>query len=174
MSTMEIKKRSSSGLKPIPLFQLVSNICRILTFFLDQWYDIILSLAYLGSQLNRTVIMPVVYRTNSPKQLSEMLRRYIQQTTLHHQEFDFAQIKVKYGLNETYEELSKKIQLPEVYYDKVIYSKEEFEKLMSKLNNTKSKLNEEEYQKYSSLAQQVKEEKEQLDLFFNRYLFSYL
>ncbi len=169
---MEIKRRSSSGLKPIPLFQLVSNIFRILTIFLDQWYDIILSLAYLGSQLNRTVIMPVVYRTNSPKQLSEMLRRYIQQSTLHHQEFDFAQIKVKYGLNETYEELSKKIQLPEVYYDKVIYSKEEFEKLISKLNNTKSKLNEEEYQKYSSLVQQVKEEKEQLDLFFNRYLCS--
>ena len=98
-----------------------------------------------------------------------MLRRYIQQSTLHHREFNFVQIKVKYGLREAYTKLSKKIQLPEVYYDKNIYSKDEFEKLMAKLNKLQSKLSEEEYQKYSSLAQQVKEEKEQLESFFKQY-----
>ena len=123
----------------------------------------------MGYKLNRTVILPVVYRSNNHYQLANMLRRYIQQSTLHHREFDFVQIKVKYGLREAYTKLSKKIQLPEVYYDKNIYSKDEFEKLMSKLNKLQSKLSAEEYQKYSSLAQQVKEEKEQLEAFFKQY-----
>ena len=123
----------------------------------------------MGYKLNRTVILPVVYRSNNHYQLANMLRRYIQQSTLHHREFDFVQIKVKYGLREAYTKLSKKIQLPEVYYDKNIYSKDEFEKLMSKLNKLQSKLSEEEYLKYSSLAQQVKEEKEQLEAFFKQY-----
>ena len=123
----------------------------------------------MGYKLNRTVILPVVYRSSNHYQLSNMLRRYIQQSTLHHREFDFVQIKVKYGLREAYTKLSKKIQLPEVYYDKNIYSKDEFEKLMSKLNKLQSKLSAEEYQKYSSLAQQVKEEKEQLEAFFKQY-----
>ena len=123
----------------------------------------------MGYKLNRTVILPVVYRSNNHYQLANMLRRYIQQSTLHHREFDFVQIKVKYGLREAYTKLSKKIQLPEVYYDKNIYSKDEFEKLMSKLNKLQSKLSAEEYQKYSSLAQQVKEEKEQLESFFKQY-----
>ena len=123
----------------------------------------------MGYKLNRTVILPVVYRSNNHYQLANMLRRYIQQSTLHHREFNFVQIKVKYGLREAYTKLSKKIQLPEVYYDKNIYSKDEFEKLMAKLNKLQSKLSEEEYQKYSSLAQQVKEEKEQLEAFFKQY-----
>ena len=123
----------------------------------------------MGYKLNRTVILPVVYRSNNHYQLANMLRRYIQQSTLHHREFNFVQIKVKYGLREAYTKLSKKIQLPEVYYDKNIYSKDEFEKLMSKLNKLQSKLSEEEYLKYSSLAQQVKEEKEQLEAFFKQY-----
>ena len=123
----------------------------------------------MGYKLNRTVILPVVYRSNNHYQLANMLRRYIQQSTLHHREFNFVQIKVKYGLREAYTKLSKKIQLPEVYYDKNIYSKDEFEKLMAKLNKLQSKLSEEEYQKYSSLAQQVKEEKEQLESFFKQY-----
>ena len=123
----------------------------------------------MGYKLNRTVILPVVYRSNNHYQLANMLRRYIQQSTLHHREFDFVQIKVKYGLREAYTKLSKKIQLPEVYYDKNIYSKDEFEKLMSKLNKLQSKLSAEEYQKYSLLAQQVKEEKEQLEAFFKQY-----
>ena len=123
----------------------------------------------MGYKLNRTVILPVVYRSNNHYQLANRLRRYIQQSTLHHREFNFVQIKVKYGLREAYTKLSKKIQLPEVYYDKNIYSKDEFEKLMSKLNKLQSKLSEEEYLKYSSLAQQVKEEKEQLEAFFKQY-----
>ena len=123
----------------------------------------------MGYKLNRTVILPVVYRSNNHYQLANMLRRYIQQSTLHHREFNFVQIKVKYGLREAYTKLSKKIQLPEVYYDKNIYSKDEFEKLMAKLNKLQSKLSEEEYLKYSSLAQQVKEEKEQLEAFFKQY-----
>ena len=123
----------------------------------------------MGYKLNRTVILPVVYRSNNHYQLANMLRRYIQQSTLHHREFNFVQIKVKYGLREAYTKLSKKIQLPEVYYDKNIYSKDEFEKLMSKLNKLQSKLSAEEYQKYSLLAQQVKEEKEQLEAFFKQY-----
>ena len=115
------------------------------------------------------MILPAVFRNNSPKLLSEMLRRYIQQTTLHHQEFNFSQIRVRYGLNETYTELSKKIQLPEVYYNKNIFSTIELKKLLLNYNNTKSKIALEGNKKYSLIVQQILEEKTKLVASKNRY-----
>lgn len=125
---------------------------------LEKWFDIILSLAYLGQELNRTIILPAIYCRSTPNQVKALLTRYIQQSLLHHKEYPFTLLKRVYNYNITYQELESLFHYPQ-FFNREFLGENNFKKIKRLLNGTVNIYPQNEYEYYSKIIEKLTYEK---------------
>ena len=124
----------------------------------DNWFDVILSLVYLGKELDRTIILPSIYCRSTHNQVKSLLRRYIQQSLLHHREFPYALIKTVYNLNITHQELRRYYYFPQ-FINREFLGENNINKIKNLLNSTKHKFSHNEYEKFNNTINALYHEK---------------